>query len=127
MRHDQVAPRRNSHNVKSRVYMSLCPRGSHGLAFSGAQALSGRNFIPARRLGATGSSCFFYFRAPRFFYAYHYYITITILVIVVIIVLLLYRYQTIAILLIYPYPISMYYKTPIIPPFYYHYTSAILR
>ena len=37
----------NPHNVKPRVYMSLCPRGSHWLAFSGAQALWGKIFYRA--------------------------------------------------------------------------------
>ena len=44
---DCAGARENLRNVKPRVYMSLCPRGSHWLAFSGAQALWGKIFYRA--------------------------------------------------------------------------------
>ena len=60
---DCAGARENFLNVKPRVYMSLCPRGSHGLAFSGAQALWGEKCSFARRLGGAGSYCNFF--TPR--------------------------------------------------------------
>ena len=51
---DCAGARENFLNVKPRVYMSLCPRGSHGLAFSGAQALWGKNFFRAPPRGRGG-------------------------------------------------------------------------
>ena len=54
---DCAGARENLLNVKPRVYMSLCHRGSHGLAFRGHRLYGEEKCSFARRLGGSGYYC----------------------------------------------------------------------